>query len=307
MKILIIAPNNVIDNWVGVFNKLISKDSIVIWPNVLDYDKIDCVALWNQPHGLLNKFKNLKLIHSMGAGVDHILSDPSLPENIPICRISDEKLSFSMSSYIIMAVLFYHKRLIKYQSDKKNKIWDHNSIPEIDINIGILGFGSLGSDAGIKLKNLGFNVYGYSLNKKEHSDIKLYHGDNLDQFLNKINVLVCTVPYTSKTKNLLNIKLFNKLNDETYLINVSRGKVQNEKDILKAIEIGKLSGAFLDVFETEPLPKNNKIWRNDKIEITPHIASITNEEAAVPQILDNYIRMIKNIELRNVINLENEY
>ena len=158
MKILIIAPNNIVDNWVSVFNKLISKDSIVIWPNVLNYDEIDCVALWNQPHGLLNKFKNLKLIHSMGAGVDHILSDPSLPENIPICRISDEKLSFSMSSYIIMAVLFYHKRLIKYQSDKKNKIWDHDSIPEIDINIGILGFGSLGSDAGIKLKNLGFNV-----------------------------------------------------------------------------------------------------------------------------------------------------
>ena len=60
MKILIIAPNNVIDNWVGVFNKLISKDSIVIWPNALDYDKIDCVALWNQPHGLLNKFKNFE-------------------------------------------------------------------------------------------------------------------------------------------------------------------------------------------------------------------------------------------------------
>ena len=178
MKILIIAPHNIVDNWVKVFNKLISKDSIVIWPNVLDYDKIDCVALWNQPHGLLNKFKNLKLIHSMGAGVDHILSDPSLPENIPICRISDEKLSFSMSNYIIMAVLFYHKKLIKYQSDKKNKIWDHDSIPEIDVNIGILGFGSLGSDAGIKLKNLGFNVYGYSLNKKEHSDIILYHGDN---------------------------------------------------------------------------------------------------------------------------------
>ena len=307
MKILIIAPNNIVDNWVTVFNKLISKDSIVIWPNVLDYDKIDCVALWNQPHGLLNKFKNLKLIHSMGAGVDHILSDPSLPENIPICRISDEKLSFSMSNYIIMAVLFYHKRLIKYQSDKKNNIWDHDSIPEIDLNIGILGFGSLGSDAGIKLKNLGFNVYGYSLNKKEQSDIILYHGDNLNKFLSKINVLVCTVPYTSKTKNLLNIKLFDKLNDETYLINVSRGKVQNEKDILKAIEDGKLSGAFLDVFETEPLPKNNKIWSNDKIEITPHIASITNEEAAVPQILDNYNRMIKNIELRNIINLENEY
>ena len=307
MNLLIIAPNNNIDKWLDILSKSLSNCTVEVWPNVSNYDMIDCVALWSHPHGLLGKFKNLKLIHSMGAGVDHILSDPSLPSNIPICRISDHKLSFSMSNYIIMAVLYFHKRLEKYDYDRKHKIWDHDSYPEIDVNIGILGYGSLGSDAGKKLKNLGFNVFGYSLNKKNDDNIPLFYGDDLDVFLKKINVLVCTVPYTSKTKNLLSKNLFDKFNNGTYLINVSRGKVQNETDILNAIDEGVLSGAYLDVFINEPLPKNSLMWNNKKIQITPHIASITNEEAAVQQILDNYQRLIDNLRLFNKVNTDSEY
>ena len=99
-------------------------------------------------------------------GVDHIINDKSLPKNIPICRISDDKLSFSMSNYIIMAVMYYHRKLKKFQEDKFNKIWDQITHPEIPVKIGILGFGALGSDAGKKLKYLGFDVVGYSLNNK---------------------------------------------------------------------------------------------------------------------------------------------
>jgi glyoxylate/hydroxypyruvate reductase A len=103
------------------------------------------------------------------------------------------------------------------------------------------------------------------------------------------------------------MKLFEKLNNGTYLINVSRGKVQNESDILEAIDKGILSGAFLDVFTNEPLPKNSLIWKNENIQITPHIASITNEEAAVPQILNNYQRLTDNLSLFNKVNTDNEY
>jgi glyoxylate/hydroxypyruvate reductase A len=280
---------------------------VSIYPDI-DYNNIDCVCLWKHPKKVLGKFKNLKLIHSMGAGVDHIINDPSCPKGIPICRISDDKLSFSMTNYIITAVLFYHRRILKYQNDKKNKLWDHITHPEIlPINIGILGFGVLGSDAADKLKYMGFNVIGYSLNKKKENGIKIYHGEELDLFLSKINVLVCTVPYTQKTHHLLDRNLFKKLNKETYLVNVSRGKVQNEKDIIEYIDNGTLSGAFLDVFETEPLPKSSEIWKHDKIQITPHNASITNEDAAVPQILDNYNRLASGKSLINQVNIENEY
>ena len=307
MKIGIIAPKERIKGWVNTFKNYDNNIDISIYPDI-DYDKIDCVCLWKHPQNVLGKFKNLKLIHSMGAGVDHIINDPSCPKGIPICRISDDKLSFSMTNYIITAVLFYHRRILKYQNDKKNKLWDHITHPEIlPINIGILGYGALGSDAADKLKYMGFNVIGYSLNKKKENGIKIYHGEELDLFLSKINVLVCTVPYTQKTHHLLDRNLFKKLNKETYLINVSRGKVQNEKNIVEYIDNGTLSGAFLDVFETEPLPKSSEIWKHEKIQITPHNASITNEDAAVPQILENYKRLASGKFLINQVNIENEY
>ena len=122
-----------------------------------------------------------------------------------------------------------------------------------------------------------------------------------------INILICTVPYTSKTNNLLSSDLFKKLNDDTYLINVSRGKVQNESDIIKYLENGKLSGAFLDVFEEEPLPISSKLWNHEKVQITPHNASITNQEAAVPQIIENYKRVISGKKLLNQVDSDNEY
>ena len=307
MNVAIIAPNTNVKSWVNQFKLNSNKVNISIWPNIKKYDDIDCICLWKHPKGILNKFKNVKLIYSMGAGVDHIINDELLPKNVPLCRISDEKLSFSMTNYIITAVMFYHRRLLKYKLDKENKIWDNKTQPEIPIKVGILGYGALGSDAASKLHFLGFDVVGYSLNKKSDDKIKVYHGDNLNEFLKNINVLVCTVPYTSKTRNLLSEKLFKKLNRDTYLINVSRGKVQNEEDIITYINNGLLSGAFLDVFEEEPLPIESEIWNHNKIQITPHNASVTNEEAAVPQIIDNYNRLLRNEKLINEVNIKNEY
>ena len=307
MKIGIIAPKERVDGWVRTFKKFDEKIHISTYPDI-DYDKIECICLWKHPKDVLGKFNNLKLIHSMGAGVDHIINDPSLPKDIPICRISDEKLSFSMTNYIITAVLFHHRRILKYQKDKKEKVWDQYTHPEIlPVNIGILGFGALGSDAADKLQYMGFNVLGYSLNKKVNTKVKVYHGDGLDEFLSKINMLVCIVPYTNKTHHLLDEKLFKKLKKGTYLINVSRGKVQNENHILKYIDNGTLSGAFLDVFETEPLPQSSDIWNHEKIQITPHNASITNEDAAVPQIIENYKRVVSGNTLLNQVNIDNEY
>ena len=307
MNIAIVAPKTDTDSWEKQFNAFSKDINLHIWPDIKDYDIIDCVCLWKHPEGILKKFKNLKLIYSMGAGVDHIVYDDSLPKNTPVCRISDEKLSFSMTNYILTAVLFYHRRLLKYIDDKKNKVWDNDTHPEVPVKIGILGYGALGSDAGIKLDNLGFNVIGYSLNKKKSSKIKVYHGNQLNTFLDMINVLICTVPYTSKTKYLLSEKLFSNLKKGTYLINVSRGKVQNESDILKFLNNGILSGAFLDVFEEEPLPKKSPLWNKKNVQITPHNASITNQEAAVPQIIDNYNRLVEGKKLLNEVNLKNEY
>ena len=119
--------------------------------------------------------------------------------------------------------------------------------------------------------------------------------------------MICTVPYTSQTAGLLSKPLFDQLTQPTYLINVARGAVQVEADILEALENNSLSGAFLDVFETEPLPKQHPFWNHPKVQITPHIASITNPEAGVVQILNNATALKKKTDLVHLVNPKKGY
>tara|TARA_B110000008_G_scaffold248277_1_gene260258 strand:+ start:3764 stop:4690 length:927 start_codon:yes stop_codon:yes gene_type:complete len=306
-NVILICPSKERKKWITIFKKLMPIWNIQSLEGVKNTDLIDTALVWNHPSGVLKKFKNLTLICSLGAGVDHLLSDPDIPKGVKITRIVDPMLSFSMSNYIIMAVLQYHRKLDKYLEDKKNKIWDHDLSPEVNLSIGILGLGILGRDAAIKLKNLGFNLYGYSPSPKQIDGVECFSGEEISKFLKKINTLVCTVPYTPKTHNLLSEKLFKQLQNPTYLINVARGKVQNEVDIINAVNTGILTGAFLDVFEKEPLPTSSPLWSHNKIKITPHIASVTNADAGAKQIIENYRRYIKNEKLMNEVNLDKGY
>ena len=306
-NVILICPSSERKKWITIFKKLIPDWEIQLLESIKNKDLIDTALVWNHPRGVFKEFKNLSLVCSLGAGVDHLISDPEIPKGIKITRIVDPLLSFSMSNYIIMAVLQYHRKFDKYIEDQKNKIWDHNLSPEINISIGILGLGTLGGDAAIKLKNIGFDVYGYSPSPKQINGIMCFSGNKMNEFLKKINVLICTVPSTPRTHNLLSKKLFNQLQNPTYLINVARGKVQNEADILSAINNGSLTGAFLDVFEKEPLPVSSPLWNHKKIKITPHIASVTNAEAGAKQIIENYKRNVNNKKLINEIDLGKGY
>ncbi len=156
-----------------------------------------------------------------------------------------------------MPSLYHQRRWDKFVQDRTTKIWDHDGKGEEDIRIGILGLGTLGADAALKLHQLGFKVMGYSPSPKNIKGIQTFSKGQLTQFLAGCNILVCTVPYTPETHGLLSKKLFDQFTSPTYLINVSRGAVQVEEDILEALDSKVLTGAFLDVFEQEPLPKTS--------------------------------------------------
>ncbi|WOK09447.1 glyoxylate/hydroxypyruvate reductase A [Imperialibacter roseus] len=308
MSIVIIALNKDLSRWITAFNKVDENLDVSIWPETGDQSEITCAVVWGHPAGSLTAFPNLKLICSMGAGVDHVLKDPELPDGVPIVRIVDDGLSFSMSNYVVSAVMYHHRRFDKYLADKSAHVWDPSSPSEVAVKIGIMGFGVLGQEAGKKLKALGFEVVGYSNSRKNVKGIKCFAGNKeLDAFLREINVLVCLLPATPDTKGMLNSKLFTKMNKGTFLINAARGQHQVTNDIIDAIDNGTLSGAFLDVFENEPLQKNHPVWDHPKVFITPHIASITNPDAAAPQIVANYKAMLAGLPLKNKIDRDRGY
>ncbi len=306
MSIVIIAPSRDSTNWIKQLKKLDSELVIEVYPDVADPATVDCAVVWLYPHGILKSYPNLKLICSMGAGVDHILRDPDLPE-VPVTRVVSERLAFSMNTYVAMAVLNLHRNYDKYQEDQIGKVWDQETFPETEVSVGVFGFGYLGQQIGLTLKAIGLEVHGYSQTRKKVEGIKTYGTGELDKFLSEINVLVGVLPMTENTRGIFSMPLFEKLKKPTYFINVGRGNQQKESDILLALEKGILSGAMLDVFEKEPLPKDSPLWTHPKVKLTPHIAGITNPDAAVPQIFENYKLMKRGKSLINKVDKNKGY
>lgn len=300
MSLAIICPGKNPDAWVKVIEKLDPTLKIQIYPDISNPEEVEVAFLWQHPEGLLAEFPNLKLISSMGAGVDHILRDQSIDDSIPIVRIVDEKLTWSMTNYVVMGVLNYHRQLVRYQKDKLRKVWDMSN-PELEVTIGVMGVGALGYDVMEKLAMMDFPVVGYGFSEKKNFKYPYYSKNELPEFLKSVNVVICLLPLTADTENILNAAFFSKCTPGTYLINVARGKHLVEEDLIHALDQGQLSGAMLDVYRTEPLPETHPFWEDARIMMTPHIASVTNPKAAAPQLMENLKRIKDNREVLNLV------
>lgn len=309
MALLIITPNRNASQWQRELSRIDSGIDIRIWPDTGAPEDIDFAFTWNHPAGELQKYPNLKCIASLGAGVDHILQDRDLPKNIAVTRVVDPLLTRSMTEYVVLTVLNRYRNFCAYHEKQQTGIWQPE--PVIDsalFNIGIMGLGEMGKSVAIRLVEFGFHVLGWSRTPKQIPKVTSFYGDNqLASFLRRSNILICLLPLTPHTRDILNQNTFNSLPDDAYIINVARGEHLVEDDLLAAIDSGKLSGACLDVFRQEPLPKNHPFWRHAKIMVTPHIASITSPESVAGQIVENYKRVKKGEPLLHQIDLQRGY
>jgi glyoxylate/hydroxypyruvate reductase A len=309
MALLFIARGIKADAWVKRLKALDPQLDIRGWPQVGNSDEIVFALSWDHPPGELKKYENLKCIASLGAGVDHILGDPNLPEGVPVTRILEPSLAQSMSEYVVLSVLNHCRQFDLYRIDQIHNQWQpRKPLLATDLCIGIMGLGNLGADAAKKLAQLGFQVIGWSRTPKKILGVQSFAGDGaLNDFLSQTNVLVCLLPLTPNTKGILNGKTFEKLPAGTYLINVARGEHLVEQDLLDALETGQISGACLDVFQTEPLPENHPFWNHPKIIVTPHISSLTYPQAVAPQVVENYHRVKSEKPLLNLVDMERGY
>lgn len=293
--------------WIAAFKEHLPEEEVVTWDELADPSQIKVAVVWQHRKELFSRLPNLQLVASLGAGVDHIIHDPSLSDEVPVSKVISPHLSTPMSNYCIGAILYFHKQFDKYWGDKMQKRWHQEFDPEKKLTVGILGLGELGTDLAKKLITLGFEVHGLSRTKKEVEGVITYGEEGLDTFLPKVNALVCMLPKTSETIGMINHELIGKLPVNSYLINVGRGQQQVDEDILDALNNGQLSGAFLDVFPEEPLPQNSPLWEHPNVFITPHIAVVTKIQAAVPQIIENYRRIKNGRSLLNLIDRTKGY
>ena len=309
MSIAIISPGHDRSAWIHALQTHQPDLEVQIWPQIGAPERVELALCWNQPPGSLNHLPNLKLISSFGAGVDHLLNDPHVPAGVPIVRLVDPNLRQSMAEYVQLAALGHFRRFKDYCSQQEIKTWQPLSIPSIsEVNVGIMGCGDIGRFVGGKLASIGFRVHGWSRTPQQLDHIVTYSGEKeLAKFLGYSNILVCLLPLTAATENILNSKLFDQLPPGAYLINVGRGAHLVEADLLKALTSGQLSGALLDVFRQEPLPTEHPFWQHHNIQITPHIASITNPASAAKQIISNYDRLRQGKEPLNIVSRQLGY
>lgn len=309
MSIAIICPGRDVTDWVDALQKQAPEVTVEVWPKISALEQVEFVLCWNHPTGVLQQFPNLKCISSLGAGVNHLLDDDQCPTDIPLVRLVDAGLKQSMAEYLLLGALEQFRRLADYRQQQISGEWIAQSIPDIsEIRIGIMGLGELGQFVANKLSAIGFKVHGWSRTAKKFGNIGSYSGDDkLTEFLAKTNILICLLPLTPATENILNARTFKQLPADAYLINVARGAHLVETDLLSALDSGHLSGAMLDVFRQEPLPKQHPFWNHEKITVTPHIASVTNPDSAAEQIIENYRRAIKGEELINRVDLQQGY
>jgi glyoxylate/hydroxypyruvate reductase A len=307
MKLLIDSTTKDLTPWVQAFQEAIPFVDVVTWQQVDNADEVEVAILWNHRKDLFDHLNNVKLICSLGAGVDHILSDPKIPIEVPITRIVSEELSGPMSVYCIGAITYYERKFDTYRIDQQNKVWNQEFDPERHLHVGIMGLGVLGQDLASKLVMLGYEVSGWSNSRKVISGVKSYVKGELDEFLQSIDLVICMLPATAETKHILNAELFQKMRSGSYLINVARGHHQVNEDIIEALDSGQLAGVFLDVFPVEPIPPNDPIWNHPKVVVTPHIAVVTKLEAAVPQIKENIRRLQAGEKLINRVEKSKGY
>ena len=306
MSVLLICTGRDPQVWVNAIREQQPNVKLYVYPEAHDPKEITYVVTWKHPKGVFNKYSNLEVIASIGAGVDHIISDPEIPEKAQITRIIDEQLTKDMSTFVLALVLDKIRNISLHHREKN---WSPISYhTEDEENIGIMGLGVLGRAAALNLSKNGFKVSGWSKSKKKIEGVNTYHGQNgLQGFLKETSILICLLPLTSETECLLNKELFEKLPKGAYLINVARGEHLVEHDLLEMLDKNHLSGASLDVFRTEPLPEEHPFWKHPKVHITPHIASVTDPKKVVYQLMENYSRLMNGEPLRNVVEIKKQY
>ena len=249
-----------------------------------DPKDIHYAAVWKPAPGELAAFPNLRVIFNLGAGVDALMADKSLPK-VPLVRVAVGDLTHRMTEYVALHVLMHHRQELYLRESQRIKRWEPKyQWPAEAVSVGIMGLGTLGSDAAEVLRRLGFRVTGWSNSPKTIDGVQCFHGKaQLDAFLRRTDILVCLLPLTAETRHILNRDLFSKLNrtgpmGAPVLINAGRGGLQNETDILSCLDNGTLGAVSLDVYATEPLPPDSPFWTHPKVVLTPHNAADTDPD-----------------------------
>lgn len=281
--------SQVFPHWKQLFADLMPELEVREWDDpTLDPKQVDYALVWQPEPGRLAAMPNLRAILSVAAGVDHVTCDPTWSRAIPLIRMGEEETRVQMADYVLWAVLSLMRDAARWQQGQGQGIWvrrDRRPALSSSTQVGVMGLGSLGGYVARRLVAAGFPVAGWARTPRQIEGVVCHAGqDGLAAFVASSHILVCLLPETDETRGLITYDVLSRLRQPSGLVNVARGSLVVEADLLRALEDKSLHGAVLDVFEHEPLPQTSPLWHAPRTLITPHIASEASRPARARQV-----------------------
>ncbi|MDO8278621.1 MAG: glyoxylate/hydroxypyruvate reductase A [Burkholderiaceae bacterium] len=242
-------------------------------------------VVWRAPQQFFDAQPGLRCIFNMGAGVDALLG-LRLPPGAALVRLEDGGMGVQMAEYVCHAVIRHFREMERYEESQRAGQWAlRKPLRRADFPVGIMGLGVLGASVARALAQFGFPLAGWSRTPKSMEGLRCYAGAaQFDEFLAATRILVCMLPLTPQTRDIMRRETLSRLLPGSYIVNVARGEHLVEEDLLALIDEGRIEGAALDVFRTEPLPAQHPFWQHPRIRVTPHSSARTLRDETVAQI-----------------------
>jgi glyoxylate/hydroxypyruvate reductase A len=246
----------------------------------------DYALVWRPDPSLFAEQTRLKAIFNLGAGIDALATMPGFPRSVPLIRLEDAGMARPMAQYALAVVLRVAYRFDEYARLQAERRWEpRRPHASAELEVGVLGLGAIGRVAAETIAGQGFRVRGYARTRRDMPGIRAYAGAaELPVFLTGLHVLVNTLPLTPETTGILRQEHLERLADGAHVVNLARGAHLVEDDLIALLDAGKLGGATLDVFGTEPLPPDHRFWSHPRIDVTPHVSGVTVLEESVEQV-----------------------
>lgn len=291
--ILFLAGDENLGRWRGPLGEALAGERLHWSLDDVAPSAVDVVLTTVPAAGALAPYTSLKLIQSLWMGVETLLADASVPQGVPLARMIDPQMTQGMVESVCAHVLAAHLQLDEYARFQREQRWKMLRVPiAAERRVGILGLGELGRAAAAALRGLGFRVLAWSRTPRTVAGVECLSGpEGRAALLRRSEILVVLLPLTPETRGMIDAALLGQLSEGAVLVNLARGALVNDADLLQALDAGRLRHAVLDVFNVEPLPPGHAYWSHPRVTVTPHVAALTNPATAAAFVAENVRRL----------------
>ncbi|MEP1330950.1 glyoxylate/hydroxypyruvate reductase A [Pseudophaeobacter sp.] len=254
-----------------------------------DLTEVTVLAVSKLDPDLPARLPNLALVQKLGAGVETIVAHPAIAPHVQVARLKPLEPAREIAEYCLAYVLQGQRNIAAHAASQARTAWEPLAPKQSHkTRVGVLGLGHIGGLTAALMRDLGFEVHGWSRSPKQIEGVRCHHGaEALEPMLNLCDYICAILPSTTETRRLINAQTLAAMKPGATFINAGRGDLVDETALIAALDQGRPGHAVLDVLCTEPLPAQDPLWQHPNVTITPHVSG-WHLGNALEDVMENY-------------------